>query len=101
LSHGYLLDTNVLSATAPDRHAVPDAAKDAARGWIRAHADQLWLPVMAIAEIAAGIGEREGAGATQHAAELSAWLRRLLSAYPRVVNCCRLHSHLISFIIFL
>jgi predicted nucleic acid-binding protein len=82
LSRGYLLDTNVLSATAPDRRTVADAAKNAARGWIRVHGDQLWLPVVAIAEIAAGIGEREGAGATHHAAELSAWLRRLLSAYP-------------------
>jgi predicted nucleic acid-binding protein len=82
LSRGYLLDTNVLSATAPDRRTPPDAAKDAARGWIRAHAEQLWLHVVAIAEIAAGIGGREGAGATHHAAELSAWLRRLLSAYP-------------------
>jgi toxin FitB len=82
LSGGYLLDTNVLSATAPNRRAVADAAKDAARGWLRAHGDQLWLPVVAIAEIAAGIGEREGAGATHHAAELSAWLRRLVSAYP-------------------
>jgi predicted nucleic acid-binding protein len=80
LSRGYLLDTNVLSATAPDRRTVADAAKNAARGWIRVHGDQLWLPVVAIAEIAAGIGEREGAGATHHAAELSAWLRRLLSA---------------------
>lgn len=82
MSGGYLLDTNVLSATAPNRRTVADAAKDAARGWIRAHGDQLWLPVVAIAEIAAGIGERAGAGATHHAAELSAWLRRFLSAYP-------------------
>jgi toxin FitB len=82
LSRGYLLDTNVLSATAPDRRTAQDAAKNAARSWIRANAEQIWLPVVAIAEIAAGIGVREGAGAAHHAAELSAWLRRLLSAYP-------------------
>lgn len=97
MTRGYLLDTNVLSATGPDRRLVPEPAKQAAREWIRTHEDQLWLPGVAIGEIAAGIGEREGAGATQHAAQLSAWLRRVLLTYPeRVLGfglpealCCR------------
>jgi len=94
---GYLLDTNVLSATAPDRRESPDTAKQAAREWIKAHEGILWLPITAIAEIAAGIGQREGNGATRHAGQLSAWLRSLLAAYPdRILTfgiaealCCR------------
>ena len=42
----------------------------------------LWLPILTVAEISRGIGEREGAGATRHAAQLSARLRALLMAYP-------------------
>jgi hypothetical protein len=72
---GFLLDTNVLSATAPDRRAVPDTGKASARAWIVANPDRLYLPVTTVAEIAAGIGSREAGGATRHAAELGAWLR--------------------------
>ena len=35
-----------------------------------------------ITEIAAGIGTREGAGATRQAADLAAWLRSVLGSYP-------------------
>jgi predicted nucleic acid-binding protein len=79
---GFLLDTNVISATAPDRRTVPEAAKEAARAWIIANQSRLYLPVTAIAEIAAGVGAREGAGASRHAADLAAWLRAVLGAYP-------------------
>jgi predicted nucleic acid-binding protein len=97
MSRGYLLDTNVLSATAPDRRDVQDAAKQAARRWIKEHEGSLWLPIVAIGEIAASVGEREAAGATRHAARLSAWLRGVLLAYPeRILSygiaealCCR------------
>lgn len=82
MTPGYLLDTNVLSATAPDRRVVPDPAKQAAREWILAHQAGLFLPAIAVAGIAAGIGEREAAGATRHAADLAAWLRLVLTLYP-------------------
>jgi toxin FitB len=82
LTQGYLLDTNVLSATAPDRGQAPDAAKRSACRWIADNQSLLWLPVIAMAEIAAGIGKRENTGATRHAAELSAWLRNVLTFYP-------------------
>lgn len=82
MSPGYLLDTNVLSATAPDRRAVPDPAKQAARDWIVANQAVIFLPAIAVAEVAAGIGEREAAGATRHAADLAAWLRLVLTLYP-------------------
>jgi predicted nucleic acid-binding protein len=97
MSRGCLLDTNVLSAAAPDRRDVQDTAKQAARLWIREHEGRLWLPVVAIGKIAAGVGEPEAAGATRHAAQLSTWLRGVLLAYhKRVLNhevaealCCR------------
>jgi toxin FitB len=79
---GFLLDTNVIPATAPDRRAIPEAAKAAARAWIVDHQDRLYLPVTAITEIAAGIGAREGAGAARHAADLATWLKAVLAAYP-------------------
>ncbi len=97
MSRGYLLDTNVISATAPDRRDVPDSSKQAARQWIRDHEELLWLPVLAVAEISAGIGEREGSGASRDAIQLSTWLRSVLQAYPeRILGfgvaealCCR------------
>jgi predicted nucleic acid-binding protein len=81
LSDGFLLDTNVISAAAPDRRTVPEASKAAARHWIVNNQSRLYLPVTAIAEIAAGIGLREAAGASRHAADLAAWLRGILDAY--------------------
>lgn len=78
----FLLDTNLLSATAPARHIAADAAKQTARAWIASNGDRIFLPATAIAEVAAGIGSREAAGATRHAAELAAWLRAVLAAYP-------------------
>jgi toxin FitB len=78
---GFLLDTNVISATGPDRRTVLDPAKAAARAWIIANQSRLYLPVTVVAEVAAGIGTREAAGATAHAAELAGWLRAVLGAY--------------------
>lgn len=85
MSAGFLLDTNVVSATAPDRRGVPDVAKRAARDWVLDNQDRLFLPVIAVAEIAAGIGAREASGAVRHGADLAAWLRAVLVAYPERV----------------
>jgi toxin FitB len=82
VTDGFLLDTNVISATAPDRRTVPDAAKAVARRWIIENQSRLYVPVIAITEIAAGIGAREGAGASRHAADLAAWLKAVLGGYP-------------------
>jgi toxin FitB len=82
---GFLLDTNLISATAPDRRGVLLPEKAAARVWIVAHQSSLFLPVTAVAEIAAGIGEREASGATRHAQELAAWLTTVLANYPERV----------------
>lgn len=85
MTAGYLLDTNVISATAPDRRDVLPPEKAAARAWVIANEARLFLPVTAVAEIAAGIGDREGSGAVRHARELAAWLASLLGAYPERV----------------
>jgi hypothetical protein len=58
VTSGYLLDTVVISATAPDRRDVLPPEKAAARAWVRANEARLFLPVTAVAEIAAGIGDR-------------------------------------------
>ena len=82
MTAGYLLDTNVISATAPDRRDVLPPEKAAVRAWMIANEARLFLSVTAVAEIAAGIGDREGSGAVRHARELAAWLASLLGAYP-------------------
>jgi len=82
VTDGFLLDTNVISAAPPDRRPIPDPAKTAARAWIVANQSRLFLPVTAIAELAAGIGEREAAGAIRHATLLAEWLHAVLTLYP-------------------
>lgn len=82
MSAGYLLDTNLLSATAPDRFGVVAPEKERARAWIRAHEDWLFLPVTAVAEVAAGIGALEAAGGVRRARDLAAWLGAVLAHYP-------------------
>ncbi len=82
MSNGFLVDTNVLSATAPARRSARDGGNQAARAWIGAEASRLFLPVIAIGEIAIGIGEREAGGASRQATELAAWLSTLLATYP-------------------
>lgn len=82
MTDGFLLHTNVISATAPDRRTVSDASKAAARRWIIENQSRLYVPVIAITEIAAGIGAREAVGASRHAADLAAWLKAVLGAYP-------------------
>jgi predicted nucleic acid-binding protein len=79
---GFLLDTNVISATAPDRMSVPELAKAAARSWIVNNQNRLYLPVTAIAEIAGGIGTREVAGASRQAADLAPGFEASLALIP-------------------
>jgi len=74
VSRGFLLDTNVVSATAPQRRPTVDAASEAARAWVLANDGALFLPVMAVAEISVGIGRLEASGAVRKAAELAEWL---------------------------
>ena len=77
---GYLLDTNALSILAPQ--AVGASGRAAAfRAWVRGHDDRLFLSVITLAEIQAGISRLERKGAAKRAAELSHWLSAILELY--------------------
>jgi predicted nucleic acid-binding protein len=81
---GYLLDTNALSMLAPP--AVPRAGVGpdravAFRAWVRGHDDALFLSVITLAEIQAGISRLERKGAAKRAADLSHWLSAILELY--------------------
>jgi len=78
LAKGYLLDTSVVSVLAPGRASfVPTPLSE----WLQAHHKQLYLPCIAIAEMAQGIGKLRRAGGTERADRLDRWLDGLLSIY--------------------
>jgi len=73
----YLVDTNVISATAPTT-AVTRAEIIA---WMDSHAHELFLSAVTIAEIADGVAKAKREGAKRKASDLSAWLRTVLHLY--------------------
>jgi len=73
-----LLDTSVISALAPGREAVVPAPL---AGWLQAHHKELFLPAVAIAEMAQGIGKLRRSGGAERADRLDRWLDGLLTAY--------------------
>ena len=75
---GYLLDTSVMSALAPGRETFVPAAVG---GWLQAHHEALFLPSIAIAEMAQGISKLRRAGGRERADRLDRWLDGLLAAY--------------------
>ena len=78
LLKGYLLDTSVVSVLAPGRESfVPTPLSE----WLQAHHKQLYLPCIAIAEMAQGIGKLRRAGGAERADRLDRWLDGLLSIY--------------------
>ncbi|HEY7244216.1 MAG TPA: type II toxin-antitoxin system VapC family toxin [Xanthobacteraceae bacterium] len=73
----YLVDTNVISATAPTAAVTrPEIIQ-----WMHAHSDDLFLSAVAIAEIAGGIAKAKREGAKRKASDLSAWLQTVLHLY--------------------
>lgn len=73
----YLLDTNVLSATAPTK-AQPEAAL---QDWIRRNSEQLFLSAVTIMEINHGATWLEHRGAAARAAALRLWVDLVCSHY--------------------
>jgi predicted nucleic acid-binding protein len=73
----YLIDTDVISATAPTK-AVTRAAL---AQWMDSHSADLFVSAVTIAEIADGIAKGHREGATRKAAELSGWLQTVLHLY--------------------
>jgi predicted nucleic acid-binding protein len=78
MQKGYLLDTSVVSALAPGREAFVPTALGV---WLQAHHEELFLPSIAIAEMAQGIGKLRRAGGVERADRLDRWLDGLLAAY--------------------
>jgi toxin FitB len=79
----YLLDTNALSILASP--AVPRRAtrsdSTAFHAWVRAHDEELFLSVITLAEIQAGVSRLGRRGATRRATDLSHWLSAVLDLY--------------------
>jgi predicted nucleic acid-binding protein len=73
----YLVDTNVMSATAPT--AAVKRAELAV--WMDLHSPDLFLSAVTIAEISDGIAKAKREGAARKASMLSAWLRTVLHLY--------------------
>ena len=78
MNNGYLLDTSVVSVLAPGGEAsVPTVLAE----WLQAHHKELYLPSIAIAEMAQGIGKLRRAGGADRAERLDRWLDGLLATY--------------------
>ena len=73
----YLVDTNVISATAPTTAVTRVEIIE----WMDAHSDDLFLSAITVAEIADGIAKLKREGAKQKASDLSAWLQTVLHLY--------------------
>ncbi|WP_428391993.1 PIN domain-containing protein [Lichenicoccus sp.] len=70
----YLLDTNVLSASAPAKaQHTPELIR-----WMECHSNTLYLSVITVAEVEDGIAKARRQGAAQKADRLAAWLETLL-----------------------
>jgi predicted nucleic acid-binding protein len=63
---GYLLDTSVISALAPGREFHSPGFAD----WLHAHAEHLFIPCIAIAELEQGICKLHRAGGVERARRL-------------------------------
>lgn len=80
----FLLDTNVLSATAPAaRSGVGDAAFSL---WLAQNSDRLFLSAITFAEIEAGLARADRIGAAAKARKLRRWLAAVEHLYgPRIL----------------
>ena len=67
----YVLDTNIVSADAPDKRQI---GPDAFAAWVRDNGERLYISTVTVAEIEAGIARAVRIGATTKAARLSCWL---------------------------
>ncbi len=75
--NGYLLDTNIVSAFATGKQLVsPKIAS-----WFERQADRLFLSVVSVIEIEAGIRKLRRTRAYRRADDLRQWFGRILSVY--------------------
>jgi predicted nucleic acid-binding protein len=73
----YLVDTNVISATAP----TTAVRRPELVAWMESHSSDLLLSAITVAEIADGIAKAKREGARRKASDLSAWLKTVLHLY--------------------
>jgi predicted nucleic acid-binding protein len=73
----YVVDTNVLSAGAPNRAV----AMPALLAWMHRNSAGLYLSVITVAEVEDGIAKSRRLGARRKAERLSDWLETLLHLY--------------------
>ena len=73
----YLVDTNVISVTAP----TTQVRRAELMAWMDAHSTELFLSAVTIAEIADGIAKAKREGARRKASDLAAWLQTVLHLY--------------------
>ena len=73
----YLLDTNVISASAPTKSVVPSGFAE----WMQANSASLYLSVVTVAEIEGGIAKARREGASRKASWLAEWLELVLHLY--------------------
>lgn len=78
LTEGYLLDTSVVSALAPGRE---DFVTSLFGQWLQANHQRLFLPAIAVAEMAQGIGKLRRNGGADRADRLDRWLDGLIAVY--------------------
>jgi predicted nucleic acid-binding protein len=77
-TRGYLLDTSIISALAPGREAhLPPGLTD----WLHRHDSRLFIPSIAVAELAQGIAKLRRSGAQARTDALEAWLQVLLTGH--------------------
>jgi len=81
-TRGYLIDTNALSLLAPGAASSKASSAGAAfRAWVRENDEGLFLSVITLAEVQAGVSRLERKGAAKRAADLSRWLSAILELY--------------------
>ena len=79
---GYLLDTNAISLLAPGIETKgPAPGRASFQGWIREHGESLFLSVITLAEIQAGIAQLERKGTRRRAADLAHWFDAIVELY--------------------
>lgn len=72
----YLVDTNIISAGAPNRSPHAPVAQ-----WMDANSARLYLSTISIAELESGISKSRRAGSTRKADLIAHWLDQLLHLY--------------------
>jgi toxin FitB len=77
----YLVDTNILSTSAPSKVA----AHRALAQWMDAHSANLFLSVVTITEIEDGIAKARRQGATRKAIDLADWLESIVHLYDEQI----------------